>query len=113
MRRFTIPTSSTITDLHNELASRYGGSSFTVKWKDDEGDLISLATNDDLAEAAAVSSTTLRLFVSHNGDDKQEQVSKNNVHSAVHDLAASLELEVPPSMLNTIANKLQAVAPFA
>ncbi len=53
IRRFRLPAAPTFTDLVAQLSSMYSLSDFVVKYKDEEGDLVTLGSDSELAEAIA------------------------------------------------------------
>lgn len=68
IRRFKLPTSS-FDALRNHLSTVYSISDFIVKYKDDEGDLVTLSSSDELSLAtASTGDGLLRIQLSHVGD---------------------------------------------
>ena len=56
IHRFVLPDSPTFKQLHDQLAAIYSTTDFTVKYKDDEGDHVTVSSDEELQEA--VSSVT-------------------------------------------------------
>lgn len=57
IRRFVLPDGADYVQLRTQLGSVYSFSQFTIKYKDDEGDLVTLSSDDELEEAIALAGT--------------------------------------------------------
>ncbi len=53
IHRFVLPDSPTFKELHDHLAAIYGTTDFTVKYKDDEGDHVTVSSDEELLEAVS------------------------------------------------------------
>merc|ERR1711988_217271 len=64
IRRLSVPATSSLSELRAALAARYECALDTaLKWKDEEGDFITLSSDADLAEALATSPPSLHLYL--------------------------------------------------
>ncbi len=53
IHRFVLPDSPTFKELHDHLAAMYSTTDFTVKYKDDEGDHVTVSSDEGLQEAVS------------------------------------------------------------
>jgi hypothetical protein len=87
LRRISVPTSISLGDLKKRLATMFANfEELKLQYSDDEGDLVTITSTDELEEAMRVAATTkniLRLFVSDN-KKKEEQPKAAAVSNVVH-----------------------------
>ena len=65
-RRFAVPDGAFET-LNGKLSSSYKLDAFALKYLDDEGDLITISNDEDLALAWDLSGSLLKVFVQNSG----------------------------------------------
>merc|ERR1719158_918822 len=108
VRRITAPATVSLAELSEMLQQRYGVSSMTLKWTDEDGDMITIADDNDLQEA--LTSSKLRIVVTAAAN--KPSAAAGDVNSAVDALAAALDLELPAEFKENIANHLSHAAPM-
>ena len=64
IRRFSLPESPSFQQLRDRLAAIYGAETFVVKYKDEEGDLVTIATDAELSDALSLMSDSGPLLIS-------------------------------------------------
>merc|ERR1719158_2416634 len=108
VRRITAPATVSLAELTEMLQQRYGVSSMTLKWTDEDGDMITIADDNDLQEA--LTSSKLRIVVTAAAN--KPSAAAGDVNSAVDALAAALDLELPAEFKENIAIHLSHAAPM-
>jgi hypothetical protein len=115
IRRFSTPSNITFADLQSRLRQLYGLSAQTIslKYVDDEKDLVTLSTQDEMEEALRVASRqnfVLRIFVFLPDMQPPAQLEFKQQQA----LTASLTLpSILPSQLPIISIPLATVEPAA
>jgi len=109
VRRITAPATISLTELTEMLQQRYSVSSMTLKWTDEDGDVITIADDTDLQEALTTSK--LRIVVTA-AANKPSAAAGGDVNSAVDALAAALDLDLPAEFKENIVNHLSHAAPM-
>merc|ERR1719171_1130448 len=109
VRRITAPATISLTELTEMLQQRYSVSSMTLKWTDEDGDVITIADDTDLQEALTTSK--LRILVTA-AANKPSAAAGGDVNSAVDALAAALDLDLPAEFKENIVNHLSHAAPM-
>merc|ERR1719399_1456451 len=107
VRRITAPATISLTELTEMLQQRYSVSSMTLKWTDEDGDMITIADDTDLQEALTTSK--LRIVVTA-AANKPSAAAGGDVNSAVDALAAALDLDLPAEFKENIVNHLSHAA---
>jgi len=109
VRRITAPATISLAELTEMLQQRFGVSSMTLKWTDEDGDMITIADDTDLQEA--LTSSKLRILVS-SAANEPFAAAGGDINSAVDALAAALDLDLPAEFKENIANHLSHAAPM-
>ena len=80
IRRFVLPESANFDILLAHIRSMYDINYFTIKYKDEDGDLVTIATDEELKEAISWTdkSGMLRISVFKNDPTRGVQVSPSN-----------------------------------
>merc|ERR1719399_1766821 len=112
-RRISLPLGSDWAQLRSILASRFelaAATPLSLKWTDEDGDLITIADDCDLKEALSFvpSQQTLRLYLSA----PKAAAEPSDAISALRSLNSALQLEASEETLKELAQGLSTAAPF-
>jgi len=113
-RRISLPLGSDWAQLRAILASRFDIAAaipLSLKWTDEDGDLITIADDCDLREALSFvpPHQTLRLYLS---TAPKAAAEPSDAISALRSLNSALQLEASEETLKELAQGLSTAAPF-